>query len=58
MKMTKLTFARLLVSGAIVGIALGNVLGLDFSNVVPTDLVTSFVGAASTAIIFKLVHLI
>lgn len=58
MKMTKLTLARLLVSGAIVGIALGNLLGLDFSGFLPTDLVTSVAGAAGTAVIFKIVHLI
>lgn len=58
MTTSKITLARLLCSGAIVGIAIGNMFGLDLSSHVPTDVVTGAAGAGATAVALKLVHLL
>lgn len=60
MKLTKLKLARLLLAGAVVGVAIGNLLGVPLPNVgnVPPDLFSGAAGAAMTAVVFKLVHLV
>ena len=58
MTTSKLTLGRLLFSGAIVGIAVGNLIGIDLSAHLPTDLVTGAAGAGAAAIALKLVHLL
>lgn len=58
MKTSKITLLRLLCSGAIVGIAVGNMLGIDLSAHIPTDMVTGFAGAGAAAIALKLVHIL
>lgn len=58
MSTSKLTLGRLLFSGAIVGVAVGNLVGVDLSAYLPTDLVTGAAGAGVTAVALKLVHLL
>lgn len=57
-KLSWLTITRLLACGAILGIALGNIVGIDVSSQVPNDLFTGALGATGAAIALKLVHIL
>lgn len=56
--MSKIALTRLLLSGAIVGVALGNLFGVDLSAYLPTDLVTGVAGASVAAVAMKVVHIL
>ncbi|MDD2977890.1 hypothetical protein [Aquabacterium sp.] len=58
MSKSKITLVRLLFSGAIVGVALGNMFGIDLSSYLPTGLVTGAAGAGAAAVALKIVHLL
>lgn len=59
-----LKITRLLLSGALVGIAMGNILGLDASVLLDLvgdqskELVNAVAGASVTAIVLKAVHMV
>lgn len=57
MKVSKITLVRMLASGAIVGVAIGNLFGVDLSAHISTDVVTGAAGATVAAVAFKIVHL-
>ena len=55
-KTSKWTIARLIMSGALVGIAVAGLLGVDTSAL--TNAVSGLSGAAVAAVALKLVHMI
>jgi len=55
--LSKITVLRLVASGAFVGVALGNLFGLDL-HIVPTDVASGVAGATVAALALKLVHIL
>ena len=63
---SKITIVRLIASGAIVGVALGNLVGLDLAGFIPfshisflsNDVLTGAIGAGGAAVALKLVHIL
>lgn len=59
-----LTFMRLVLCGGIVGVSLGNILGIDVSVLMPLldsslrEYINAAVGAATTAVLLKLLHVV
>lgn len=55
---SKLTILRLLASGALLGIVVAGMFGVDLSSSVTPSLMSGILGAGGSAIALKLVHLI
>ena len=61
---SKLTFLRLVLCGGIVGVSLGNILGIDISVLSPwldsslREYLNAGMGAVTTAFILKLLHVV
>lgn len=61
---SKLTFLRLVLCGGIVGVSLGNILGLDASLLIPAldsslrEHINAGAGAAITAVVLKVLHVV
>lgn len=54
---SKITVLRLIASGAIVGVAVGNLFGLNL-HILPPDVVSGALGATAAAVALKLVHIL
>lgn len=57
-KMSKLTLARLIASGALLGIVIAGMFGIDLSLSSNASIISGAAGAAGSAMLLKLVHLI
>lgn len=61
---SKLTFLRLVLCGGIVGVSLGNILGIDVSALIPAldsslrEYINAGMGAATTAVVLKALHVV
>lgn len=57
-KMSKLTLARMIASGALLGIVIAGMFGVDLTLNSSASLISGAAGAAGSAMLLKLVHLI
>ena len=57
-KKSKLTVLRLLASGALLGLVVASILGVDVSLTSHAGVLSGAVGAAGSALLLKLVHII
>lgn len=55
---SKLTAVRLLASGALLGVTLASIFGVDLNSSFMPGAISSTAGAASAAIILKLAHVL
>ncbi len=57
-KISKLTLIRLLASGALLGVVVAGMFGVDLSSGATPGVLSGLLGIGSSAIALKLVHLI
>lgn len=57
-KLSWLTFMRLLASGALLGVVVAGVFGVDMSSGASPSIVSGLAGATGSALLLKLVHII
>ncbi len=58
MKMSKLTLIRMLASGALLGVVIAGIFGVDLSSGATPSILSGLLGVGGSAIALKLVHLI
>ncbi|MDA8521352.1 hypothetical protein [Acidovorax sp. NCPPB 4044] len=58
MKLSKITLLRLLASGALLGVIVAGMFGVDLSSGATPSVLSGLLGAGGSAVVLKLVHLL